>query len=207
MDAVRVLPGSAVPAPRSAEAGDGLYRRDGRMYASRAGTLAGPAAGPRGEQVFRVVPFRARASHPLLPAIGQTVVGTVCRITARFASVDLSVVEGASPADRPVYLEEPFRGTLRIQDIWPADDKDAPTQHIHLALRPGDLVRARIIGVGDASAGFLLSTAVHDALGVVFARSVATGEPLVAVSWNEMVCPATGTKEPRKPARPENKQL
>ena len=69
--------------------------------------------------------------------------------------------------------------------------------------RPGDLVRAKIIGVGDASSGFLLSTATSPTHGVVFARCAASGQALVPVAWNQMVCSQTGLKEPRKAARPE----
>ena len=58
--------------------------------------------------------------------------------------------------------------------------------------------------MGDASAGFLLSTGVEQTLGVVHAKAAVSGEPLVPVSWNEMICPKTGAKEPRKPAKPSS---
>jgi exosome complex RNA-binding protein Csl4 len=59
------------------------------------------------------------------------------------------------------------------------------------------------MGVGDAQAGFLLSTGIDPRLGVVFARSAATAEPMVPAAWNAMLCPATGRREPRKCALPD----
>jgi exosome complex component CSL4 len=190
---MQVLPGSLLQVSGDVELGEGLYRRNGCIYASRVGTVT-----TVDNKLLQVT--SSRTNHSLLPSIGQTIIGTVTRLTTRYVGIDISVLE----TNPPVYLEEPFKGTLRGQDIWPIEDKEAPTQ-MNMAMRPGDLVRARIIGVGDASAGFLLSTAVEETLGVVFSRCASTGEPLVPVSWNEMVCSKTGIKEHRKPAKPSNK--
>jgi exosome complex component CSL4 len=192
---MQVVPGTLVQLT-GCDLGEGLYKRDGHIYASRLGTLTVTPIDNR--QVASVV-SRCGSNNTLIPSIGQTILGTVTRITTRYTGIDINVLEGPSGA---VYFEEPFKGTLRAQDIWPSEDKDAPTQ-MYFAFRPGDLVRARIIGVGDASAGFLLSTAIEESLGVVFARCAASGEPLVPISWNEMMCAKTGIKEPRKPAKPK----
>lgn len=205
---MQVLPGSLVQVSGRVELGDGLYRHDNQIRASRLGTIrveegvvAAATAGeePTAASVARVESSTRGAVHSLLPSIGQYVLGTVSRLNPRYAALDICVLETAG--GRGVYLEEPFRGTIRSQDIWPPEDKEAPTQ-LYMAFRPGDLVRAKIIGVGEASAGFLLSTAVEDSLGVLFARCAASGEPLVAASWNEMICSRTGVREPRKPAKP-----
>lgn len=212
---MQVLPGSLVQVSGRVELGDGLYRRDNQIRASRLGTIrveegtvaAATATAASGEErvatsVARVESSTRGAVHSLLPSIGQYVLGTVSRLSPRYAALDICVLETPTTAGgRGVYLEEPFRGTIRSQDIWPPEDKEAPTQ-LYMAFRPGDLVRAKIIGVGEASAGFLLSTAVEDTLGVLFARCAASGEPLVAASWNEMICSRTGIREPRKPAKP-----
>lgn len=47
-----------------------------------------------------------------------------------------------------------------------------------------------------------LSTAANS-LGVLFAVSSTTGEPLEAVSWEEMRDPSSDEREPRKVAGPE----
>lgn len=195
-------PGTLVPIGSGVKLGEGLYERHGQTYASRVGLLRiATSSTEPATQVASIESHTLGARHALLPQIGQTVVGTITRIASRYVSIDIQVLEDERPGGRAAYLEEPFKGTIRSQDIWPADDKDAPTQ-LYLAFRPGDLVRGRIIGVGDASAGFLVSTGVEATLGVVFAKCAASGEPMVAVSWNEMMCSKTGTKEPRKPAKP-----
>lgn len=188
---MNVLPGTLLPL--NGEAGEGVYKLNGSLYSSRVGIVE------EREGTIRVTsPHHHPSSTLLLPQIGQTIIGTVTKLTSRYVGVDISVLEGPI---RATHLQEPFKGTLRSQDVWPADDKEAPTQ-LNLAYRPGDLIRARIIGMGDASAGFLLSTALEETLGVIFARCTATGEPLVPSSWNEMICCKSGIKEARKPAKP-----
>lgn len=194
---MNVVPGTLLQVTGNVELGDGVYKREGRIYASRVGAV---------KTTGNIVSVHSQnaSTHALIPSIGQTILGTVTRLTSKYVGVDISVIESSTSTEKSTYLEEPFKGTLRSQDIWPADDKEAP-QQINYSFRPGDLVRARIIGVGDASAGFLVSTSVDDELGVVFARCAATGEPLVPISWNEMLCPVSGIKEPRKAAKPRTK--
>ena len=65
--------------------------------------------------------------------------------------------------------------------------------------RPGDIVLARVISLGDPTAGYLLTTA-ENSLGVVIAKSE-VGSVMVPVSWTEMQCPKTYNKEQRKIAK------
>lgn len=65
------------------------------------------------------------------------------------------------------------------------------------SFRPGDVVRAEVVHLGD-SRSVLLSTAKNE-LGVVFARG-ANGEVLVPTGWNEVASEVTGVTEPRKVA-------
>ncbi len=61
------------------------------------------------------------------------------------------------------------------------------------------LLRRAVLSLGD-SRSYYLTTAQNE-LGVVHARSAASGEALVPVSWKEMQCPKTGAVEPRKVAK------
>jgi exosome complex component CSL4 len=70
---------------------------------------------------------------------------------------------------------------------------------IYSSFRPGDIVRAEVISLGDQQS-YYLSTAKND-LGVLFATSSA-GELMYPVSWREMKCPRTGEVEERKTAKP-----
>jgi exosome complex RNA-binding protein Csl4 len=76
---------------------------------------------------------------------------------------------------------------------------------VYNCYRPGDIVRAVVISLGDARS-YYLSTARTD-LGVVSARGRAD-KPMVPLSWELMQCPVTRVKEYRKVAKIDpNEQL
>ncbi len=70
---------------------------------------------------------------------------------------------------------------------------------MHECYRPGDLVKAVVISLGD-SRQYFLSTKEPE-FGVIMARSQKSKQLLVAVSWKDMVDPETGQKEMRKAAK------
>ena len=139
---------------------------------------------------------RDSSLNPLIPGIGDNIIGKVTKITSKYAGVDILLVEGSIP------LGEPVKGTLRIQDIFPIEEKDI--SNIQHSYRPGDIISGKIIGIGDPSAGFLLSTGLSAEHGVLYAKSTAAGVPLLPYSWNEMICSKTGIKERRKCAKPKS---
>ena len=95
-------------------------------------------------------------------------------------------------------LGETFKGIIRTQDVR-LTDRDRVK--IIECFKPGDIVRAVIISLGDGS-NYYLSTAKND-LGVVFARSEGgAGGLMYAVDWQNMICPETGVIEKRKCAKP-----
>merc|ERR1712211_185800 len=77
-------------------------------------------------------------------------------------------------------------------------DGEGPGE-LYKCFRPGDIVLARVISLGDAGGGYLLSTA-ENSLGVVIAKSEA-GALMVPVSWTEMQCPSSYSVEERKVAK------
>ncbi|XP_050000353.1 exosome complex component CSL4 [Alexandromys fortis] len=115
--------------------------------------------------------------------------GAVSSINSRFAKVHILYV-GSTP------LKNAFRGTIRKEDIR-ATEKDKV--EIYKSFRPGDIVLAKVISLGDAQSNYLLTTAENE-LGVVVAHSE-SGVQMVPISWCEMQCPKTHTKEFRKVAR------
>lgn len=123
------------------------------------------------------------------------------RISQRAAFATIVCVEkrsssSPSSSSSTVPLATPLTGILRAGDLR-ATEIDAV--EVPSCFRPGDVVRARVLSLGDARS-FYLSTAADD-LGVVFARSEASGAPLVAESEQRMRCPSTGAVEKRKVAR------
>ena len=192
-----VLPGQKVAETASnLQSGHGVYEKDGFFIASLPGTLIQSS-----ENILSVQSTSSSGSHKklhnqVIPSIGQDIIGRIVKITSKYAGVDILAVDSELP------LMEPIKGTIRTQDIVEVEEKEIPP--VHLAFRPGDLVRARMIGIGDPSAGYLLSTGVTPHLGVIYGKSAAAGAPLLPYSWNEMICSQTGIKEKRKCAKPKS---
>jgi exosome complex RNA-binding protein Csl4 len=94
-------------------------------------------------------------------------------------------------------LKHAFRGTIRKEDIRETDKSSVETCR---CFRVGDIVLARVIGVGEGHS-FLLSTA-EDELGVAVAYSQLNKEtPMLPVNWTQMRCPKTYVRELRKVAK------
>lgn len=95
-------------------------------------------------------------------------------------------------------LGETFKGIIRVQDVR-STDRDKV--QIIESFKPGDIVRAQILSLGDGS-NYYLTTARND-LGVIFAKSEGgAGFLMHAIDWQTMICEKTGITEPRKCAKP-----
>jgi len=125
----------------------------------------------------------------VIPEVGSTVLCKVTRITPRQASVAILVVG-------ETVLDGEWQGLIRAQDVR-ATEKDRVK--IFESFRPGDIVRATVISLGDQS-NYYLSTASNN-LGVIMATSEA-GNTMYPVSWKEFRDPETGLSESRKVAKP-----
>ncbi|XP_035167741.1 exosome complex component CSL4 [Oxyura jamaicensis] len=182
------VPGERLCSAAEAAAGSGTYTRHGSVFAALAGCLRRGGEDGGVPQV-PVVSVLRDAEAQLLPDVGAVVTCKVCSINSRFAKVHILYV-GSTP------LKSAFRGTIRREDIR-ATEKDKV--EVYKSFRPGDIVLAKVISLGDAQSNYLLSTAENE-LGVVVARSEA-GVQMVPISWCEMQCPQTHTKDFRKVAR------
>ncbi|RDW94795.1 putative CSL4-core component of the 3`-5` exosome [Coleophoma crateriformis] len=129
------------------------------------------------------------AKAEILPEVNSTVLCRVTRITPRQASVAILVVG-------ETVLDGEWQGLIRVQDVR-ATEKDKVK--IFESFRPGDIVRAVVISLGD-QANYYLSTASNH-LGVIMATSEA-GNAMYPVSWKEYKDPETGMSENRKVAKP-----
>ncbi|KAI0592840.1 hypothetical protein F4775DRAFT_580576 [Biscogniauxia sp. FL1348] len=130
-----------------------------------------------------------RERREVLPEVHNVVLCRVTRITPRQASVAILVVGDT-------VLEAEWQGVIRVQDVR-ATEKDRVK--IYESFRPGDIVRAQVISLGD-QANYYLSTAKNE-LGVIMATSEA-GNTMFPVSWKEYKDPETGLSESRKVAKP-----
>ncbi|KAL1894760.1 exosome 3'-_5 exonuclease subunit ski4 (Csl4) [Sporothrix stenoceras] len=216
-----IVPGQHLGASSQYLPGPGTHLTEGQVFASLLGHVqiakseaanekgSGAPAGPAKRLTRIVVPPAASAAADavdrrptisvsrsalaeggeVLPDVGNTVLCRVTRITQKQAVVAILVVG-------ETVLDTEWQGLIRTQDVR-ATEKDRVK--IYESFRPGDIVRAQVISLGD-QANYYLSTA-SNALGVVMATSE-TGSPMYPVSWKEYIDPETGVSEPRKVAKP-----
>lgn len=136
--------------------------------------------------------------------VGQVVLTKVTRIVLQQQAVLEIVATEHGP------LRYTHEAILKREDIWPKEQllqlqSSSKGNSNEMAFRPGDLVVARILSLGD-SRRYVLTTA-EPALGVIYAVSSKSGQTMVPSSWNEMQCPQTGAKETRKCAKPKSTLL
>ncbi|ROT43080.1 exoribonuclease CSL4 [Sodiomyces alkalinus F11] len=167
------------PAPSSSKTAGGPAKRLTRI----AGAL------DRGERATISVSRHGGRKREVLPDVNNVVLCRVVRLMPRQAIVTIQQVGDT-------VLQTEWQGVIRSQDVR-ATEKDKVK--IHESFKPGDIVRAQVISLGD-QANYYLSTASNE-LGVIMATSE-SGNDMVPISWKEYLDPETGVAEPRKVAKP-----
>ena len=106
--------------------------------------------------------------------VGEDVLVRVDRIYQTLEKAEVTIVSSSYPSN-------PIRGSIRLQDVRSFDiDKATICDHF----MPGDIVRAKTIGLGDVKSTFF-STIGAD-YGVVLAKNSLDGEFLVPVDQSHM---------------------
>eukprot|EP00939_MAST-03C_sp_MAST-3C-sp1_P002950 g2950.t1 len=166
--------------------GEGTYRKGDAIVSSRVGTFTF-VDGKEGEK--RTCSVRRVVAKPnIVPTVGAIITGSIERITPRFAKVTLITANGG-------LLRGTFSGVIRKHDVRSTDIDGV---EMYKCFRPGDIVRASVLSLGDTWSYFL--TTATPSLGVVSAKS-SVGSDMVPKSWSEMRCPITGLVESRKVAK------
>ncbi|CAM0953029.1 unnamed protein product [Alopecurus aequalis] len=185
-----VTPGELLGASSSLAAGRGAYADGHSVRASVTGRRRIVAPTPGSSDQRSTVEVVGHKAHGAVPQPGSVVIARVTKVMARMASADIMCVDSKA-------VKEKFTGMIRQQDVRATEiDK----VDMYQSYRPGDIVRALVLSLGDARA-YYLSTAKNE-LGVVSAQSIAGGT-LVPTSWTEMQCELTGQIEQRKVAKVE----
>ncbi|XP_078079197.1 exosome complex component CSL4 [Mustelus asterias] len=179
------IPGERLCSIEDCTPGNGTHSRHGYIFAS----LSGYVVKENDNGMVPVISVVRDTEPQLLPEVSVVVTCKVTSINPRFAKVHILYV-------RSTPLKGTFRGTIRREDIR-ATEKDKI--EVYKCFRPGDIVLAKVISLGDAQSNYLLTTAENE-LGVVVAHSEA-GAQMVPISWCEMQCPKSHGKEFRKVAR------
>ena len=164
--------------------GSGTYTRHKGVFS----TLAGRVKIDRAHHPLPLISVEGKKMFKGVPTIGSIVVAKVINISERQAKVSILSVNNT-------LLEEPLHGVILKENVR-AMEKD--TVEIFSSFRPGDMVRARVVSLGESQA-YSLSTAENE-LGVMVATSDG-GEAMVPISWCVMQCTKTGVKERRKVAK------
>ncbi len=174
-----VMPGDYLCTGSKFKAGPGTVLRCGKLYSTLSGRvkLAPPS-----------VSVQSSSGELSVPTVGSVVVGKVDSVSERQAKLTLLSVNGRR-------LQYELHGIVRREDVR-AVERDSV--EVFQSLRPGDVVRARVISLGESQA-YVLSTGEVE-LGVVLGRGE-RGERLVPLSWCEMQGVRSGIRERRKVAK------
>ena len=182
-----MAPGDRLGVARELVVGEGTYVWGEHVYAARAGVRRfDTTTQPR--PVMAVQGLGA-ANTSIVPAVGDIVTCKIVRINPRQAQLEILCVGTTA-------LREPVGGLVRREDVR---DYDRDQVAIYKSFRPGDIVLGRVISLGDSRFYYVTTAATE--LGVVFSRS-AEGHTMAPVSFEEVQCPVTKTREWRKVAKP-----
>mmetsp|Transcript_1344 Transcript_1344/g.2176 ORF Transcript_1344/g.2176 Transcript_1344/m.2176 type:complete len:199 (-) Transcript_1344:8-604(-) len=186
-----VIPGDSIGRAAEYECGMGTYVSADYIVSSVIGkVVCEDPIPPSTKRRINVISDSQVNSKEAVLEIGDIVMARVLRISINQTSVDI-----LSVGDR--VLRQPPKAIIRREDIRLSE---TDTLVMHECFRPGDIVRAAVISLGDARQYFL-STAEPE-YGVVYAAGEKSGEKLVPISWKEMEDPVTKTRELRKVAKP-----
>lgn len=184
--------------------GDNVHRIDQYLFASVLGAvhcenIADDAAAvvttPTQPQRISITPFKDQLN---LPATGDYVICRVTELGQRQIFVSIEFIDGqAEPCSQ-------CRGVIRIRDVR---QLDADGVIIYESFRPGDIIRAQVISLGDARSYYLTTAKLN--LGVIYCENI-DGVPMELIPPNPefkttalvhyMKCPVTGSLQPRKAA-------
>ena len=192
----RVVPGDYLGSTAQLSQGPGTYEKGSGIYSELVGVVRIELAAEREKssaQANPVVSVLGKYSLGTVPSVGSVVMTRVLNISERQAKVSIISVEGR-------LLQEPLSGVIRKEDVR-AVEKD--TVDIFASFRPGDVVQARVISLGESHHSHYGLATDRNELGVIMATSE-RGYPMGPVSWTEMQCSQTGIRETRKVAKVKN---
>jgi exosome complex component CSL4 len=169
-----VIPGDVIGRCADYECGLGCYTSQGNVIATLVGevildTISATSTSPSKERI-NVISTEQIQSKDAVIEIGDVVLARVLRLSVNQVSVEI-----ISVGDRILRVHS--RAMIRREDIRLTE---LDSLVIHECFRPGDIVRAMVISLGDAKQYFL-STAEAE-FGVRWGRSDKSGLPLVPVS-------------------------
>ncbi|CAD5228968.1 unnamed protein product [Bursaphelenchus okinawaensis] len=171
-------------------AGNGCYEIYGYVHAALVGKVKVSVQPlPNGKEVKLVeVCGEFDEKKYMIPQQG-------CIVTARVEAVGLRAAKCSILCVGDSLLSDEFNAVLRKEDIREIDKDRAA---LWKAVQPGDLILARVVGVGDSQTQFLLGITERE-LGVVYAVGQ-NGERMVPEKEGTVKHITSEYREPRKVA-------
>ena len=179
----RVVPGDVLCEAIGHEAGHGTQVVGPHIRSTLAGAKHVHADGT-------VSVSRADEADSLTPQVGDVVLVRITKVDPRTARAKLLTI-GETPV-----RGSGFGALIRVQDV-----RATQIAEMYKCFRPGDVVRAQVLSLGDKRHFYLSTQQNH--FGVVGAKCAVSNQPMVAASWELMRCPLTGVTEHRKVAAVE----
>ena len=202
--------------------GEGVHERGGFLHAGKVGTFVldqevhveveASRKASKKKQLLKVISDVNKNAGVVL-SVGQVVLCRVLRISMIQAVVEIVAFdETNSDTDIQVFNEEKkwknikFRtlpdtvlpsGIIRKEDIRSGASEEV---EVFASFRPGDVILSKILSLGDSRRYFLTTSEAE--LGVIKAVCASSLKEMFPISWKEMQCQETGTKEARKVAKP-----
>ncbi len=177
-------PGTRVAHATQNTGGSGTYSERQYVYASITGD---PVIQEDGTAVVKPA-----GNIATIPERGQSVMARVQKVnTGDKVDCQILMVEGRM-------LQSPFKAQIKLHDI-----REFETDNLDIldCFRPGDVIKAHVISLGDSRNVFL--STCGEGYGVIMATSM-HGGTLSPISFELMQCQKTGDKEFRKVAKPTN---
>jgi len=184
------VPGTILGGVSTFESGVGTYILNGNIISSLLGRVVIEDNSDSESIMKRINVISPKNQTELVLAVGDRLLCRVLRLAVNQAHVEI-----LSVGDKE--LRQLSKGVIRKEDVRLSE---IDSVILHECFRPGDIVRAAVISLGD-SRQYFLSTAEVD-LGVFLAKSQESGSIMVPISWKEMEDPISKTRESRKVARP-----
>ena len=124
-----------------------------------------------------------------LPEVNDVVFAKCTKIREKLAQFDVLVCDG-----KPLKTE--FSGIVRQQDVRKTEIDKVIMEESFV---PGDVVRCKVLAMGEGRSLVLATN--ENPLGVVRAKCKRCKTTMVAMNWQEMMCPKTEHREMRKVAK------
>lgn len=185
MNGEKVFPGKFLGYISEYGIGDsGVYQKEDRLYSSLSGEIE-----IKTDQLSKPIISIHNELSEYQPKINNEVYAKITKIMK-----NQGICEIFANKSKPIRT---LQGIIKHENI----KNDYKEFDIFDCFVPGDVILSKIIAVDQSSYIYLSTSEPH--LGVVFAKSQLSNNIMMPVSWEEMECLETHTREKRKVAKPE----